>query len=124
MGIEISTDFGNLDSKFSQAAITRGRKAAAMDAMQAMNHYFVPMLHTDSNTNLRSMSNVTADGSAIQWNAVYAKAQFYGIVGGKYPVNNYTTPGTSKRWDLRWKGRQDLVNNAMQSFVNGAGWNG
>lgn len=125
MSISVSTDFTGLNRKFSEANLKHGRIAAANDAMQAMNTNYVPMLHTDSNTNLRAESKVSNDGSSIIWNATYARAQFYGMVGaGHYPVKKYTTPGTSKRWDLRLKGNANLMKKVSEAFVNGAGFNG
>lgn len=126
MGIKVSTDFTGLNRKFSDANLKHGRIAAANDAMQAMNTNYVPMLHRDSNTNLRAESNVSTDGSSIIWNTTYARAQFYGMVGKLpgSPVKNYTTPGTSKRWDLRLKGNANLMKKVSEAFVNGAGFNG
>ncbi|TFZ27294.1 minor capsid protein [Lactiplantibacillus plantarum] len=126
MSISVSTDFTGLNRKFSEANLKHGRIAAANDAMQAMNTNYVPMLHTDSNTNLRAESKVSTDGSSIIWNATYARAQFYGMVG-KAPghrVYKYTTPGTSRRWDLRLKGNANLMKKVSETFVNGAGFNG
>lgn len=124
MGANVTFNWDKYDEKFSQAALTRGRVAAANDALQAMNTKFVPMLHTDSNLNLRAESNVSTDGSQINWRVPYARAQFFGMVGKLpgYPVRNYTTPGTSKRWDLRLKGRKDLMDQVTDTFVKGAGW--
>ncbi|MCI1921969.1 MAG: minor capsid protein [Liquorilactobacillus nagelii] len=126
MSISVSTDFTGLNRKFSEASLKRGRIAAANDAMQAMNTNYVPLLHKDSNTNLRSESKISTDGSSIIWNATYARAQFYGMVGKLpgSPVKNYTTPGTSKHWDLRLKGNANLMKKVSEAFVNGAGFNG
>ena len=49
---------------------------------------------------LRSQSFVNDTG--IHYTAKYAKAQFYGLVNG-HQVRRYSTPGTSRRWDLRAK---------------------
>lgn len=49
---------------------------------------------------LRSQSFVSATG--VHYTAKYARAQFYGVVNGS-PVRTYSTPGTSRRWDLRAK---------------------
>lgn len=49
---------------------------------------------------LRSQSFVNSAG--VHYTAKYARAQFYGIVNGSM-VRNYSTPGTSRRWDLRAK---------------------
>lgn len=125
MGIEVRTDFSGLDAKFSHRNLVNARKLAANDALQAMNANFVPLLHTDSNANLRSMSSINSDGSQITWTAVYAKAQFYGFVGKQpHRVHHYTTPGTSKRWDLRLKGRDDLMKKVTDTFVKEVGLNG
>lgn len=49
---------------------------------------------------LRSQSFVNDTG--VHYTAKYARAQFYGFVNG-HLVQNYSTPGTSRRWDLRAK---------------------
>lgn len=49
---------------------------------------------------LRSQSFVNDTG--VHYTAKYAKAQFYGFVNGSR-VQNYSTPGTGRRWDLRAK---------------------
>jgi hypothetical protein len=49
---------------------------------------------------LRSQSFVNNTG--VHYTAKYARAQFYGLVNG-HRVRNYSTPGTSRRWDLRAK---------------------
>jgi hypothetical protein len=49
---------------------------------------------------------MSLDAHTLIYSAPYAKAQFYGVVGGKYPVVNYTTDKHSqatKRWDLKAK---------------------
>ena len=57
--------------------------------------------------------------------APYDKAQFYGFVGkGGYRVHHYTTPGTSRRWDLRLKGDQQRMANVKQAFIKGLVGNG
>jgi hypothetical protein len=126
MSIRVRTNFDGLNHKTSPDSLKRGRIAAANDALQAMNTHFVPMLHTDSNTNLRSESKVSDDGETLTWTAVYARAQFYGFVG-KAPghrVYKYTTPGTSRRWDLRLKSRDDLMGQVSDAFFKGAEWHG
>ncbi|MCP9357375.1 capsid protein [Liquorilactobacillus satsumensis] len=124
MGANVTINWDKYDQKFSRASLMRGRLASANDAHQAMNAKFVPMLHSDSNLNLRGMSYVSNDGSQIIWKVPYARAQFYGMVGKApgHPVKNYTTPGTSKRWDLRLKSRKDLMDQVEEAFVKGADW--
>lgn len=72
------------------------------------------------------MSFVNSDGTSINYSAVYARAQFYGFVGPApgYRVHNYTTPGTSRRWDLRLKGNKHDMALVKEAFVKGAEWNG
>lgn len=125
MGIKVDFHSDALVRKLSHDSLVRGQKAAANEAHQAMEKY-VPMLHTDSSTNLRSMSFVNNNGTKINYSAVYAKAQFYGFVGGYpgYRVHNYTTPGTSRRWDLRLKGNKHDISLVKEAFVKGAQWNG
>lgn len=125
MGIKVDVHSDGLGRKFSHASLVRGRKAAANDAHQAMEKY-VPMLHTDASDNLRGLSFVNNDGTKIEYKAVYARAQFYGFVGQApgHRVRNYTTPGTSRRWDLRLRGNKSDLAKVRQAFVEGAKWNG
>ena len=68
---------------------------------------------------LRSQSFV--NGTGIHYTAKYARAQFYGIVNG-HRVQNYSTPGTSRRWDLRAKAvyKADWQKVAASAFLKEA----
>lgn len=119
MSIKVKVNLQGLNSKLGQAKIDKAYKAATNDAYQLMNKY-VPSASKGIQTSgtLRGMSYVSNDGKSIVYNAQYAKAQFYGIVGGKYPVRHYTTPGTSKRWDLRLKGSDEDMKRVKEAFIN------
>ena len=116
MAVKVHVDLSSLHRKLSRQALIRGRKAYTNDAHQAMEQY-VPKLEG----NLRKSSVIASDGSYIDYVMPYAKAQFYGVVSG-HTVHNYTTPGTSKRWDLRLKARKDLMQKCNEAFISGAGW--
>lgn len=107
----------NLDkayAKLSDSSMRRGRQALANQALADMNQ-FVPMKEGI----LRMSASIDIDGGAINYHMPYAAAQFYGFVkGGR--VYNYTTPGTSRRWDLRGKAR--YMKDWERVFVRGAGW--
>lgn len=118
MPAHVRFDMNGFESKFTQSNLRMGRLAAINDAHQAMEQ-FVPKVSGD----LREYSNVNTDGSDIVYAMPYARAQFYGFING-YRVHNYTTPGTSRRWDLRLKGDQQLMNQVTEAFVRGANWNG
>ena len=135
MGFSVKVDLSNFDKRFSRVNLIRARKAAADEARKIMNSKYVPSSTKgeDKKTggSLRSMSYVSDDGSEIVYTAKYARAQFYGIIGpfkkgkraGKtYKIHNYTTPGTSKRWDLRLKGNKEDMSRVMDTFNNGLKW--
>ena len=112
----------NLDvarRKLSSQSLDRGRYALANQAMADMNQ-FVPMLSTA----LRGTASIDGDGKSISYNTPYAKAQFYGsrtTKGGKtITFNNYTTPGTGPRWDLKAKGV--FMSDWINAFAKGADW--
>lgn len=97
----------------------------ANDALQAMNKY-VPSSsqgNDESGSTLRGMSSIAEDGSSVMYRAIYARAQFYGFItnkyGGPFRIHNYTTPGTSRRWDLRLKGHKEDMNHVKEAFVKG-----
>ena len=125
MGIKVHVDLTKLDLKLNTTQLRQARLNMANDAHQAMEKY-IPMLHPDTSENLRSMSFVNSDGTSIIYTAVYAKAQFYGFItnqyGGPFRIHNYTTPGTSRRWDLRLKGNLSEMAMIKEAFIKGAQW--
>ena len=128
MGVDVHIDLSGVKKKLSQQALIRGRKAMANDALVAMNKY-VPSSSKGNNeggTTLRGSTFVDPKGTFVQYNAIYARAQFYGFInnqyGGPYRIHNYTTPGTSRRWDLRLKGNRGDMNKVKESFIKGANW--
>lgn len=72
----------------------KGQYVFINQVLTDMNRY-VPMLSSD----LRQTGSLGVDGKSVVWNTPYARAQFYGT-NGRATFNNYTTPGTGKRWDL------------------------
>lgn len=125
MGIKVHVDLTKIYQKLNTTQLRQARLNMANDAHQAMDKY-IPMLHPDTSENLRSMSFVNSDGTSIIYNSVYAKAQFYGFItnqyGGPFRIHNYTTPGTSRRWDLRLKGNLSEMAMVKEAFINGAQW--
>ena len=125
MGVEVHIDLSGLNRKLSAESLKRARKLMANDALQAMNKY-VPSSsqgNDESGSTLRGMSSVAEDGSSVMYRAIYARAQFYGFItnkyGGPFRIHNYTTPGTSRRWDLRLKGHKEDMNHVKEAFVKG-----
>ena len=125
MGVKVHADLSGLNRKLSVEALKRARKLMANDALQAMNKY-VPSSsqgNDESGSTLRGMSSVAEDGSSVMYRAIYARAQFYGFItnkyGGPFRIHNYTTPGTSRRWDLRLKGHKEDMNHVKEAFVKG-----
>lgn len=121
MGIKVHVDLNIMNHKFSEDQLRHGRLAMANDAHQAMEKY-VPKLSGD----LRNASAIALDGTFINYVMPYAKAQFYGFItnqyGGPFRIHNYTTPGTSRRWDLRLKGNLSEMAMVKEAFINGAQW--
>ena len=125
MGVDVHIDLSGLNRKLSAESLKRARKLMANDALQAMNKY-VPRSsqgNDESGSTLRGMSSVAEDGSSVMYRAIYARAQFYGFItnkyGGPFRIHNYTTPGTSRRWDLRLKGHKEDMNHVKEAFVKG-----
>lgn len=128
MPVHVKVDLTRLKAKLSSENIIRARKAMATQAMQEMNQY-VPSSSKgehESGTTLRGETNIADDGSYVLYNVPYAKAQFYGFItnqyGGPYRIHNYTTPGTSRRWDLRMKGNQKAMDDVQKAFIRGLLW--
>lgn len=125
MGVKVHVNLSGLNRKLSAESLKRARKLMANDALQAMNKY-VPSSsqgNDESGSTLRGMSSVAENGSSVMYRAIYARAQFYGFItnkyGGPFRIHNYTTPGTSRRWDLRLKGHKEDMNHVKEAFVKG-----
>ena len=128
MPVHVKVDLTRLKAKLSSENIIRARKAMATQAMQEMNQY-VPSSSKgehENGTTLRGETNIADDGSYVLYNVPYAKAQFFGFItnqyGGPYRIYNYTTPGTSRRWDLRMKGNQKAMDDVQKAFIRGLLW--
>jgi len=95
-------DLKGVKRKFGRQSMTMGRLALANQSLADMNK-FVPL----QSSMLRQTGNVVNDGRALEWRTPYARAQFYGSrpLRRGMPVSvfmeQYTTPGTGKRWDLK-----------------------
>lgn len=99
-----SIQLDGVRERFSGGRLSKAQYTAANQAMLIMNAKYVPM----DTEHLRNQSKVT-DSGRITWSTPYAKAQFYGVLNG-HRVMNYTTAGTSRRWDLRMKAnKQDMA---------------
>lgn len=114
--VQIDVNLSGARAKLSPRSHKRGQYAVANQFLADANPY-IPKLEGI----LRMTGTIDLDGGAVNYNTPYAKAQFYGFVGrGGYRVRNYTTPGTSRRWDLRVKANhmQDLE----RAYLKGAGY--
>lgn len=126
MGVRVKVDLTQLNKRFSQKRLRLAKLAMANEALQAMNKY-VPsssMGQNESGATLRGMTFVDDSGDYINYKVPYARAQFYGKVGPYpgYPVKHYTTPGTSKRWDLKLKGNKEEFKAVGDAFIKGLEW--
>ncbi len=97
----------NARTKLNGQNISKAKYLAANQAMLLMNAKYVPMSSKQKVLRLRTESYVSGSGDIV-YTMPYARAQFYGVVNG-HRILNYTTAGTSRRWDLRLQGnRQDM----------------
>lgn len=120
MGIKVHIDIAKLEQKLNDTQLRRGRLSMANDAQQAMEKY-VPK----KSGHLRDNAKVATDGSSVYYVAPYARAQFYGFITNQYGafrIHNYTTAGTSRRWDLRLKGNLSEMAILKNEFLKGAMW--
>lgn len=111
MAFRINVDLDGFMEQTSLNNVKCGQYALVNQAMSDMEQ-FVPK----DQGHLRDSVHATADGSQITYAMPYAKAQFYGIING-HPVHNYTTPGTTKRWDL--KAKSMFMDSWIKAFTEG-----
>lgn len=109
--VQITVDLSGAMQKLSAQNQQRGQHAMANQMLADMNNY-VPALNHD----LRNSATIDTDGKAINWNMPYAGPQFYGFINGSR-IYNYTTPGTSRRWDLR---AMKHMNDWTKAYAKGA----
>lgn len=112
MAFRINVDLDGFMDQTSLTNVKRGQYALVNQAMSDMEQ-FVPK----DQGHLRDSVHATSNGSQITYSTPYAKAQFYGIINDKYPVHNYTTPGTTKRWDL--KAKSMFMDSWVKAFTEG-----
>jgi len=117
MPINLDINFDGLDNLSSR--FDSGRVWAGNQAMVEMDE-FVPKREGY----LRDSATLSNDGKTITYHEPYSRPQFYGVTGEGYQINNYTTPGTGKRWDLRLQSDDDKMANVKKAFVEGAKLNG
>lgn len=113
--VKVVIDLTRAQQKLSPESRQKGQYALANQFLSSANQY-VPM----KDNILRMSGTIDLDGSAVNWNTPYAKPQFYGFVGKGYRVYNYTTPGTSRRWDLRTKANH--MRELQDAYLKGAGF--
>lgn len=114
--VKVIVDLSRAQAKLSPQAQRQAQFAVANQALASMDPY-VPA----RDWILRTTTSIDADGSAVNYNTPYAKAQFYGFVGKSgHRVYNYTTPGTGRRWDLRMKSKH--MNELKEAYLKGAGY--
>lgn len=90
--IRTKADLSGAERKVSDANVLRGKRALANQVLMDTDKY-IPM----KGGALRASGQIAIDGSAVSWNTVYARAQFYGA-NGIVVFKKYTTPGTGKLW--------------------------
>lgn len=90
--IRTKADLSGAERKVSDANILRAKRVVANQVLMDTANY-IPM----KDGNLRASGQIAIDGSAVSWDTVYARAQFYGT-NGIVVFRKYTTPGTGKLW--------------------------
>lgn len=114
--VKVVIDLTGAQQKLSPESRQKGQYAVANQFLSDANPY-VPKQEGI----LRLATSIDTDGSAVNYNMPYAKPQFYGFVGkGQHRVYNYTTPGTSRRWDLRVKANH--MKDLERAYLKGAGY--
>ncbi|ASD31976.1 capsid protein [Lactiplantibacillus plantarum] len=115
MVMKVNVDLDGFMEQTSLTNVKRGQYALVNQAMYDMEQ-FVPKDRPEEP--LRQSVHATSDGSKIIYSTPYARSQFYGIING-HPVNpnNYTTPGTTKRWDL--KAKSMFMDSWVKAFTKG-----
>ncbi|WP_076657656.1 minor capsid protein [Lactiplantibacillus plantarum] len=111
MAFKINVDLDGFVDQTSLTNVKRGQYALVNQAMSDMEQ-FVPK----NQGHLRDSVHATSDGGQITYAMPYAKAQFYGMINGSR-IRNYTTPGTSRRWDL--KGKSVFMDSWVKAFTEG-----
>lgn len=111
MAFKINVDLDGFMDQTSLTNVKRGQYALVNQAMSDMEQ-FVPK----DQGHLRDSVHATSNGSQITYAMPYAKAQFYGMINGSR-IHNYTTPGTSRRWDL--KGKSVFMDSWVKAFTEG-----
>jgi len=111
MAFKINVDLDGFMDQTSLNNVKRGQYALVNQAMSDMEQ-FVPK----DQGHLRDSVHATSNGSQITYAMPYAKAQFYGMINGSR-IHNYTTPGTSRRWDL--KGKSVFMDSWVKAFTEG-----
>ena len=111
MAFKINVDLDNFMEQTSLTNVKRGQYALVNQAMSDMEQ-FVPK----DQGHLRDSVHATSDGGQITYAMPYAKVQFYGMINGSR-IRNYTTPGTSRRWDL--KGKSVFMDSWVKAFTEG-----
>lgn len=111
MAFRINVDLDGFMDQTSLTNVKRGQYALVNQAMSDMEQ-FVPK----DQGHLRDSVHATSNGSQITYAMPYAKAQFYGMINGSR-IHNYTTPGTSRRWDL--KGKSVFMDSWVKAFTEG-----
>lgn len=100
------------DKKTSVPNIKRAKFALTNEALADMNQY-VPMRPGSGHLRMSGTSN----GDRITYRMPYAGPQFRGVSSKGNEFKNYTTPGTSRRWDLRAKANH--IDDWRKAFIDG-----
>lgn len=101
MGFKVKSNL-NVFNNIKNAAESGRVVTPVLNQMESDMQRFVPY----DQGNLTRDTFIDVRQRQIVYQVPYAKAMFYGVVGGKYPVKNYNTdkhPQAGKRWDLRGK---------------------
>lgn len=95
MSIKVTYDISPLEKKFGQANVTNARRAVSNQILMDSEQY-IP----NKEGYLKASGSIAINATSVQWNTVYARAQFYGT-NGIVTFKKYTTSGTGKKWTER-----------------------
>lgn len=118
VGVDVHIDLGGVEKKLSPYRFKKGADAMMNQMLLDMDR-FIPK----RSGALRFIGHVNTGRSQLVWQASYARSQYYGKImkkGATYTINNYTTPGTGPRWDLKAKAKYGK--RWAEVFVKGAGF--
>lgn len=92
MSVKVSYELSPLEKKFGEANVLNARRVLANQILLDSEKY-IP----SRDGYLKVSGSIAINARWVQWNTVYARAQFFGS-NGIVTFSKYTTPGTGTKW--------------------------